>query len=210
MPEITLRKNAFLSEPRIGEAEGKIIGYTLALDGSDGHIKTEIKIGCPIGRGGSAIAAGGDPTYCSVDYTGADYQQFTGRIVLFDSSVGYAPPNADPDDDGINFTAPLTAEDVIDQPLSVGIADITSASQSAMVEPYTSGWLGVSPLGSSVDPEAAAAALQGRAEAINNFVKRNAVKATFKLKSMTREFSTPYDIQVTDVKIPTGYDLEAT
>src|SRR4029077_3133127 len=28
MPEITLRKNAFLTEPRLGEATGKIIGYS--------------------------------------------------------------------------------------------------------------------------------------------------------------------------------------
>ena len=34
-------------------------------------------------------------------------------------------------------------------------------------------------------------------------------RAKFKLKSMTREFSTDYEIQVTDLKIPTGYDLEA-
>ena len=88
MPEITLRKNAFIIEPRIGEATGKIIGYTLALNGSDGVIKCEMRVGCAIGRAGSQIAAGGEPLYCSVDYTGADYQQFTGRIVLFDSSVG--------------------------------------------------------------------------------------------------------------------------
>ena len=64
MPEITLRKNAFMIEPRIGEALGKIIGYTLALDGADGRINCEVKIGCAIGRGGSQIAAGGNPTYC--------------------------------------------------------------------------------------------------------------------------------------------------
>ena len=34
-------------------------------------------------------------------------------------------------------------------------------------------------------------------------------RATFKLKSMTRAFSTDYEIEVTDLKIPTGYDLEA-
>src|SRR4249919_548188 len=119
MPEITLRKNVFLVEPRVGEALGKIIGYSLALDGSDGRIKCEVRIGCAIGRGGSAVAAGGTPTYCSIDYTGADYQQFTGRTVLFDSSVGYQPPNANPNDDGIEFLSALTAEDVIDIPLVV-------------------------------------------------------------------------------------------
>ena len=82
MPEITLRKNVFLVEPRIGEALGKIIGYSIALDGTDGRINCEIRIGCAIGRGGSVVATDGEPTYCSIDYVGADYQQFTGRTVL--------------------------------------------------------------------------------------------------------------------------------
>jgi hypothetical protein len=207
MPEITLRKNAFLIEPRVGEATGKIIGYTLALDGSTGRIDCKVRIGCTIGRGGSAIASGGEPTYCSVDYVGADYQHFTGRIVLFDSSVGYAPPNASPNDDGINFTGVLTAEDVIDQPLRVELA---SAEQTALAGQYTNSWPGVSPLDlGNLLPVDTAAMLQARSEFVNNFLKTIETKGTFKLKSMTREFSTPYDIQVTDVKIPTGYDLEA-
>ena len=65
MPEITLRKNAFLIEPRVGEALGKIIGYSVALDGSDGRIKCEVRIGCAIGRGGSQVLTAGTPTYCS-------------------------------------------------------------------------------------------------------------------------------------------------
>src|SRR5262245_10728789 len=72
MPEITLRKNASLVEPRIGEALGKVIGYSLALDGADGRVKTGIKIGCAIGRGGSAVAADGEPTYCEAAYVGPD------------------------------------------------------------------------------------------------------------------------------------------
>jgi hypothetical protein len=157
MPEITLRKNAFLAEPRLGEALGKIIAYSLALDGADGKVKCEVKIGCAIGLGGSAVAAGGEPTYAEVAYTGADYQQFTGRTVLFDTSVGYQPPLANPNDDGINFLSVLRPEDVIAIPLTVSLAEV----------------------------------------------------ATFKLKSMTREFSSDYDLQVTDLKIPTGYNLEA-
>jgi hypothetical protein len=161
LPEITLRKNAFLVEPRIGEALGKIIGYSVALNGTDGRIDCEVRIGCAIGRGGTAVAAGGEPTYATVDYTGADYQQFTGRTVLFDTSVGYEPPLADPNDDGINFLAPVPVADVIDIPLTV-----TSLPEGGE-------------------------------------------RATFKLKSMTGEFSSDYGLQVTDLKIPTGYDLSA-
>jgi hypothetical protein len=67
---------------------GGFIGSTLA-----GETTT-------IGRGGSAVASGGEPTYATIDYVGADYQQFTGRTVLFDTSVGYQPPQAAPNDDG--------------------------------------------------------------------------------------------------------------
>ena len=139
MPEITLRKNAFLVEPRVGEALGKIIGYSLALNGSDGRVNCELRIGCAIGRGGSAVAAGGDPTYCTVDYTGADYQQFTGRTVLFDTSVGYQPPNADPNDDGIEFTSTIAAEDVIDTPL---VVENPPSVQVEYVFQDTSHWVG--------------------------------------------------------------------
>ena len=119
MPEVTLRKNAFLIEPRVGEALGKIIGYSIALDGSDGRINCEVRIGCTIGRGGSAVATEGEPTYASVDYVGADYQQFIDRMVLFDSSVGYQPPSADRTMTASTSCAPLTAADVIEVPLVV-------------------------------------------------------------------------------------------
>jgi hypothetical protein len=111
-----------LLEPRIGEAVGKIIGYSLELDGADGKIKCEVRIGCAIGRGGVAVAQQGAPTYCEIAYVGADYQQFTGQISVpsdFDSSVGYGPPNVVPNDDGINFLRPLTAAQVMEVPLSI-------------------------------------------------------------------------------------------
>jgi hypothetical protein len=203
MPEITLRKNALLSEPRIGEALGKVIGYSLALDGSDGRIRCEVRIGCAIGRGGSAVAAGGTPTYCEIAYTGADYQQFTGRTVLFDTSVGYQPPNAAPNDDGINFLSALSAEDVIDVGLSV---ENPPAVQRPHLENVV--WQGGLRVGQS-KPEDIGAQVAARAEAVNNALKEVETKAKFKLKSMTREFSSDYEIQVTDLKIPTGYDLEA-
>jgi len=180
MPEITLRKNAFLIEPRVGEALGKITAYSLALDGSDGRINCEVRIGCTIGRGGSAVVSGGDPAYCEVAYTGADYQQFTGRTVLFDTSVGYQPPNANPNDDGINFLSTLRAEDIIDIPL---VVEHPASEQAASIEDMTK--------------DQAAEELQ-----------KIPTRATFKLKSMTREFMSDYEIVVTDLNIPTGYDME--
>jgi hypothetical protein len=214
MPEITLRKNAFLIEPRVGEALGKIVGYTLALDGSDGQIKCEVKIGCTVGRGGSAVAAGGEPTYAEEAYTGADYQQFTGRIVLLDTSVGYEPPNANPNDDGINFMAPISAEDVIDIPLAV---QYPATEQREFIEAEALvGWQEIPsyakynmPDPIAVSDEERQESLKARSDAINNALKQVETRATFKLKNMSVEFSTPYQLQATDLKVPTGYDLEA-
>lgn len=187
MPEVSLRKNCFLIEPRVGEALGKIIGYSLALDGSDGRVKCEIRIGCAIGRGGSAVVSDGIPTYCEVAYTGHQYQQFAGRTVLFNSSadpsVGYQPPNADPNDDGINFLSTLRAEDVIEIPL---VVENPASVQKAAIAGFV------------LTKDQAAEKLQ-----------KIPTRATFKLKSMTREFTSDYDIQVTELHIPTGYDLEA-
>jgi hypothetical protein len=198
MPEITLRKNAFLAEPRVGEATGKIIGYSVALDGSDGQIKCEVKIGCTIGNGGTVAAAEGDPTYCTIDYVGADYQVFVNRVVLFplDLSVGYAPPVAAPNDDGLDFLSALTADDVIEVGLSVTFGP-EAPEESA-------------PGGIAHSPEEAAAMLAAnQAWVSDNIMPSYETHGTFKLKSMTRAFETAYEIEMTDLKIPTGYDLEA-
>jgi hypothetical protein len=209
MPEITLRKNASLIEPRIGEALGKIVGYSIALNGSDGRLQCEARIGCAIGRGGSVVTAEGSPTYCSIDYTGADYQQFTGRTVLLDTSVGYQPPSSNPNDDGLDFTSVLRAEDVIDQPLVVeNPADVQRdyiASHPFLEDD-------AAPI-TAVSGDYAAqiqAAVQARSQAVSNALKKVETRATFKLKSMSREFSSDYDVQVTDQKIPIGYDLSMT
>ena len=200
MCEITLRKNASLIEPRVGEASGKIISYSLALDGSDGRIQCEVRIGCTIGRGGSLTATAGSPTYASIDYVGADYQVFTERSVLLDdTSVGYEPPAAAPNDDGIDFLGAITVDSVIEVPLVVAYpevgsipADISNSGAGAASE------------------EEYLRLIQDR----NEMVSKAALapfqpEAKFKLKSMTRSFTTDYEIQMTDLKIPTGYDLEA-
>jgi hypothetical protein len=200
MPEVTLRKSVFLAEPRVGEATGKIIGYSIALDGSDGRIKCEVKIGCMIGYGGAVAAADGDPTYCTIDYTGPDYQVFINRVVLFplDTSVGYQPPAADPNDDGLDFLSAHSAEDFIEVGLSVQYGPEPSDE-----DPPTN----FSGPTSNDDKQNQ---LEARSEWIKNVVLPTyETRAKFKLKSMTGQFSTNYELQVTDLMIPTGIDLEA-
>jgi hypothetical protein len=214
MSEITLRKNASLIEPRVGQALGKIIGYSVALNGNDGRIDCQVRIGCTIGRGGSQVETAGTPTYCTIDYAGFDYQQFNDRVIMFDpidSSVGYQPPNAAANDDGVNFLAAIRAEDVIDIPLAV---ENPPAQQRLRLQaPMTF------PAGEALQFEAGTAAgaleeaqamVNARKEAVTNALKEVETRATFRLKSMTAGFSTSYAIAVTDLKIPTGYDLEAT
>lgn len=207
MSEVTLRKNVFLIEPRIGEATGKIIGYSIALNGSDGRVDCQIRIGCAIGRGGSQVLTEGTPTYCTVDYAGADYQEFNDRLVAFaplDTSVGYAPPSANPNDDGIEFLSVLTAEDVIDTPLAV---ENPPQVQYDYIVEQTAAWLNF--YDTRYRSEADVAELvKARVDHINTAMKEVETKATFKLKSMSRDFISDYEIEVTDVKIPTGYNLE--
>lgn len=207
MPEVTLRKNCFVSEPRIGEALGKIIGYSIALDGSDGRIACEIKVGCAIGRGGSAVTAGGTPTYAEAAYTGADYQVFIGRRVAFDDSITYEPPPAAPNDDGLNFQYPLRAQDVL-----VGEVVIrnNAEQQWKYIKPLVDGLPDVMPINTGLpqsygDPNEILAA---RAEQINNALSKVETRVEFKLKNMNSEFTTNYQINLSVLKIPTGYNLE--
>lgn len=212
MPEVTLRRNAHLIEPRVGEATGKVIGYSVALNGSDGAIKCEIRIGCAIGRGGSQVLTEGVPTYCTVDYVGADYQQFNDRLVGFiptDTSVGYQPPNANPNDDGLDLLSTLRAEDIIETPLAVENPPATQRAHISASLPV----IGGGPLtyyAGAIIPTDAQASVRARADAVSNALKDVPTKATFKLRSMTAEFQTPYAITVTDLKIPTGYNLEVS
>jgi hypothetical protein len=205
MPEITLRKNVHLMEPRVGDAFGKIIGYSIALDGSDGQIKCEVRIGCTIGRGGSVTASEGTPTYCTIDYVGFDYQEFINRTVLFplDTSVGYQPPTAAPNDDGLNLLSGLNAGNVFETSPVVTFGHV---EQESGLQDQLAPWGGG---GAQSDPGDGEANLEAQNSAFKAMAREMETRCTFKLKSMTRDFSTDYEIQVTDLKIPTGYDLEA-
>jgi len=208
MPEITLRKSAFLAEPRVGQALGKIIAYSLALDGTDGHIHCEIRIGCAIGYGGIVTAVTGTPTYCDAAYTGADYQQFINRTVLLDSSVGYSPPNANPNDDGIILLgAGPSIDNIIVQGLEVKFGPLEQRAAFADFVPSGAPTGGYNP---ALDPSITTAnkQLEARATMLKEFLKQHETHATFKLADMNAEFLTDYQVTVTNLEIPQGYNLE--
>jgi len=187
-----LRKDAYLVEPRVGNATGKIIGYSIALDGSDGHVKCEVKIGCAIGNGGTTTTSVGSGTYASSSYVGAVYQQFTGQMNAIDTSVSYSPPNPVSNPNSINFLGTVTAADVIEVPLSVQLGAIPPASQ---IPPIMTG-----------TPDA----LKTATDFVNAYwIPQYETQATFKLKDVTGDITNDYTVVTSVLKIPTGYDLEA-
>ena len=52
--------------------------------------------------------------------------------------------------------------------------------------------------------------LAANAERVNNALKAKPTRVEFKLKNMTKEFTSNYPIAVSELKIPTGYNLEVT
>jgi hypothetical protein len=47
-----------------------------------------------------------------------------------------------------------------------------------------------------------------RSAALNNTLYNVPMSAVFRLKSMSRSFTTDYDLQVTTLQVPLGYNLE--
>jgi len=105
--DVSCRMNALFPDERLpGETvAGKIKGYRLSLDGSTGALVAEITIGATVGHGGTVTADAGEPTYCSADYVGADYQVFENSVVMpFADEVTYVPIlGAEANDDGVNL-----------------------------------------------------------------------------------------------------------
>lgn len=109
---LSCRKNALLIDPHLpgGIAEGKIIGYSLRMDGDVmiGHVK----MGCAIGLGNSVGAIAGTPVYVEDAYVEYDYQQHLGAQKLTDAgNIWFEPPLAGITDDGLIF--PLTKDTAV-------------------------------------------------------------------------------------------------
>jgi len=208
-PEMSLRKSIEVNDPRLpgGTAFGKIIAYSLALNGDDGKFACKVKIGCPIGRGGTVTTNDGDPVYVAVGYVQPGYQAYEGRTVLFDDSVGFTPPVFAPDDDGIDFLAGLTPAMVIAEPMDVRFPP---AEQRIALADIAKGFnAGVFFIDAEGAIEKAEALVTARKEALAAVLAEHETRARFKLKSMTGEFSTNYPVVTTELKIPTGFNLEA-
>lgn len=211
---LSLRHSALIHDWRIpgGEASGKVAARSIALNGDTGVLECSVRLGCPIGKGGEATVIEGTGLYVDAAAMGPDLQEFEGRQVLIDTdtSVGYAPPPFNPNDDGVDFLSTLTAADIIETDLTV---ENPPATQRYVLDVALEQWKGNIRSTIYENQETANAArqeiLNDRGEAVNAALETVPTIARFKLKSMKRAFSTDHVIAVTDLKIPTGINLEA-
>ncbi len=210
------RKNVVFSDHRLpgGIATGKIIEYTISLNGDTGDTKCEITFGSTAGHGNGVVAVAGSPDYVEDDYVEAAWQLHSGGFVLPDlGDVLYAPINGTlPDDDGINFHA-LGPEQVVESLTVANAADVQGAAM-----PFHSDGTTLQPLGTwsqfyltnmaghpsgsfrpDYDPASAIAAL--------NLLKTT---VTMQLRSLQGgPFETDYALDVSQLMVPKLIDLEA-
>lgn len=111
---LSCRKNAALAFPGApgGALAGKIISYSLIVNGDAGQQIGKVRVGCAIGRAGHATAVPGTGVYANPGYMNVGYQYLAGAIVpIGTSDVAYTPPVGATNDAGMTF--PLTADQVV-------------------------------------------------------------------------------------------------
>lgn len=103
---LTCRKAARIYNARLpsGQAEGKIIGYSIKADGSTGLLSGEVTIGCAVGHGGTVSAADGtglfvedDALEFGIQQTENDINIPAGGLTDGYGDVGYSVPVAGPE-----------------------------------------------------------------------------------------------------------------
>jgi hypothetical protein len=204
--DISLRKNAVINDSRIpgGQAEGKIVAWRFALDGDSGEPELLVTIGCAVGNGGTVVAVPGTGDWVEADYVEVGYQEAVGTISAFNDDVGFEVPLFNPNDDGIDFISGVTAEDAIEQAL---VVVNPPATQRAALLAAIAGWGTPGLIGGNAEQRQAL--LDSRTEAMNAALQANETVATFKLRSMRKEFESPYPINVEDLVVPQQIDLAA-
>jgi hypothetical protein len=202
---LSCRKNALLHDRRIpgGSAQGKIIKYSIKLDGTDGVAFGTVTIGCAIGYGGSVVAIPGDPTYVEDGYVTNGYQARENQLVPLDAGdVGYTVPIDAPNDDGIVF------------PLQ-GTAGVKSFQVHGSLSAQSAGIDGIiTPPQSLVFNLSDYEKLRNRStevpKQIETFLKANAIWVEMHLANLNAgPFNDVYNVVVTDLEMPKGIDLEA-
>ncbi|MGM5087525.1 hypothetical protein E0H64_17665 [Rhizobium leguminosarum bv. viciae] len=167
-----------------GAATGKIISYSLSMDGDSGEALASFVIGCSVGKGNPISAATGTPVYVEDGYVETGWQRYegasssvvSGEVTVFDYSDN--PPN----DDGLDFDH-LTEAQVIDAITVIN----GETDQRALVRAFHSSFAEV------------AAALDDAYTEVD-----------LSLKPISKgPFETVYDVTVSDLALPKTIDLEA-
>ncbi|MBB4520472.1 UNVERIFIED_ORG: phage tail protein X [Rhizobium sophorae] len=167
-----------------GAATGKIISYSLSMEGDSGEALASFVIGCSVGKGNPISAATGTPTYVEDGYVETGWQRYegasssvlSGEVTVFDYSD--IPPN----DDGLDFDH-LTEGQVIDAITVIN----GETDQRALIRAFHSSFAEV------------AAALDDAYTEVD-----------LSLKPISKgPYETVYDITVSDLALPKTIDLEA-
>jgi hypothetical protein len=183
---VSLTKDLVLIDNRFpdGQVGGKITSYRLSLDGNDGAMLAEIKIGASVGRNGTIAAVPGVGVYAAPGYMKSGYQREIGaHVVPFASDVAYVPINGLPaNDDGIDLLN-LNRDNIVKSLVKENSFREQAAHVSHSVE--TPG---------------------------DAFKELNDVPTTFTLTMVPLKggpFQTLFNVETTDLKIPRTINLEA-
>jgi len=215
--DLSLRKSALMHDPRMpgGQAAGKIVEYTISLDGDEGYAKGQIIIGCAIGRGTYVFAEPGEPAWVNEDYVQDDYQVHTGgQNLLGAGDVAYSVPVHAPNDDGIVLTGSgPTAADVVTvvvtqtpEQQKQAMIDALNPVQISMWEIQQAGGFGGFALpGVDIDGRN-----NEQIKVLEDTLKLNATTYIFTLHNLQGgPYTSLYEIELSQLVIPAMIDLEA-
>lgn len=184
---LTCRHSGRVVDPRLpgGQATGKVVGYSITMDGGSGALRGRVTIGCSIGRDGEVTSAPGEPTYVEDGYVDGGWQQYSGGVLVpfaqpdigYDDYRGYAI-----DSDGVDLTDVSPQEYV--QVMDVSGTLLTQEDRF----------------------------IDGYSTVVQLYDKADGFETTLhiQLKPLTGgPFLTPLSASVHDVKVPRTIDLEA-
>jgi hypothetical protein len=211
---LTCRKTATPHDSRIpgGVAEGKITQAVLSMDGDSGQAICHVTLGCAIGYGQVVEEVAGTPVYVDASVLGDDVQQFTGQTIVLPTltDVGYSPPVATSDDDGLVF--PLTKDQIV---ISEGIKGSLNDQKGAIMSSFASmakaaqtAQIPVTAISQSIINQRIE--ILAQANSVSRALQRNAIYYDAQIKPVNSgPFFAVYKIATTKLQAPQGINQEA-
>lgn len=193
---LSCRSNVKIDDTRLpgGTATGKVMGYTLSLNGDTGQALCEIIMGCSIGRGDTVTAEPGEPSYVETGVlepgiqvmTGQSFMPFAGEVTY--EEFGHIPPS----DDGLDFFDLRPADVIIEISVQYGETEQRELLDTLGGSSSSGGW--------------GWSSLQHVEDALKEFHTRICVD----LKPLNvGPFETQYDLVLSDLMVPKTIDLES-